>query len=101
MSVIDELGLTPAQLDCARVVHELIEMKGYAPSYDEIAAEMDLRSRSRVHFLVSHLRDRGWLTLAPAHARSIRMLRTPPPVAECTVEITPEGLEAAARLNER
>jgi len=81
---MDELGLTPAQLDCARVIHELAVLKGHAPSYAEIMAEMDLASRGRVAYLVYALRDRGWLTMAP------------PPLDERPFEITPDGEKEAA-----
>ena len=34
---------------------------GYAPSYDQIAEAMGIRSKSGVHRVVTCLVDRGWL----------------------------------------
>lgn len=89
------LGLTPAQLAAARVIHELTEAGGgVGPSYREIAAELDLASTGSAHRLVTALRDRGWLTSREGSARSIRLLRVPPPCEETEVAVTEAGRSA-------
>lgn len=47
---------------------------GYAPSYDQIAEAMGIRSKSGVHRVVTCLVDRGWLVREPHKARSVRVV---------------------------
>ena len=112
-------GLTPSQADCARVIAALTSFEGKSPSYDEIAAELCLSGRPRVHWLVHQLIDRGWIEerhteqavrdwlavyprwMGPIRnaRRGLRLTRSPPPFNGDPIAITEAGqeyLEAAA-----
>ena len=71
-------SVTPKQLECARFIHGFIEMRGFSPSYENIAAALGLKSKSGVNRLVLALEGRGWLTRMPYQARTMRMLVVPP-----------------------
>ena len=89
-------GLTRGQLDCLRIVKELMDAAaGVAPSLSEIREEMDLRSRSGVCRYLDALRDRGYIRRLPHMARAIEILRDPPPFEEFEVELTTVGVKAA------
>lgn len=86
--------LTPMQRLCALAIAELTEADGRAPTYAEIAAELDTNP-GNVHALVAGLAERGWLTFRRYQPRSIRLLRVPEPLPEFDVEVTPAGRMAA------
>lgn len=93
-------GLTPAQADCARVIAALTDFLGNSPIYDEIAAELGLANKSRVHFLVQQLKERGWIELRYSKrrplfdsGRALRLIRSPPPFDYGAIEITKAGQE--------
>lgn len=89
--------LTPTQLDCARIIHELTEAAGYAPSYEEIGFELGIRHKSGVHRLVLELEKHRWLTRVPHAFRSIKLLAVPPPAHyPAAIEITARGHAALA-----
>ena len=76
---VSAASVTPAQLACARFIHELIKEHGFGPDYDSICVGLGLKSKSGIHRLILRLEERGWLTRIPYRARSIRMLVVPPP----------------------
>lgn len=86
-------GLTRGQLYCLHVIEELIAANGYSPTLDEIRVEMDLHSKSGPHRLVAALEERGWIRRLPHRARSIAILRDPPPLP--ALGIAGEPSEAA------
>ena len=92
-------GLTPKQLAVARAIAELTDLFGHAPTFVEIAAELEM-TPSRVHALVERLIERGWVgRYKRRSARGLRLLHTPPPVAEFDFILTDEArdyLEARA-----
>ena len=47
-----------------------IKMKGFPPSYMDIATGLKLRSKSNIHRLVHDLKDKGLLQVKPHMVRS-------------------------------
>lgn len=45
---------------------------GFAPSYDQIAEAMGIKSKSGVHRVITCLVQRGWVIREPHKARSVR-----------------------------
>ncbi|KKL11187.1 hypothetical protein LCGC14_2548310 [marine sediment metagenome] len=92
-------GLTPAQADCARVIHALTDFEGKSPSYDEISDEMCIYSKGRVWILVQALIERGWIAptgfrppfAAPRAPRALHLTRSPPPFNGNPIAITEAG----------
>lgn len=76
-AIKERIPLTPAQLDCARVIHELTEANGYPPTYREIAHEMDYASAAQAYRTVGELAKRGWVEMRRGVARSIALTAAP------------------------
>lgn len=66
-------NLTPKMLAVAKYVGTYVKANGFAPSYDEIASALGLKSRSSVGQHVQNLLERGVLTNLPRKARSLRL----------------------------
>jgi len=47
---------------------------GFAPSYDQIAEAMGIKSKSGVHRVITCLVERGWVVREPHKARSVRVV---------------------------
>jgi repressor LexA len=54
-----------------------IKADGVAPTYDDMARAMGLKSKSGIHRLIHALIERGFVRTLPAHARAIEVLRLP------------------------
>ena len=70
-------NLTPKQLEALKFLVKYINANWVAPTYDEIALHLGLKSKAGVHRLVLSLAERGWIKRTPGHARSITVLRDP------------------------
>jgi repressor LexA len=66
-------GLTPRQTLVLEFIHAYIKLKGYPPSYSNIAQGMKLKSRSNVHRIVHKLRQEGYLRVQPHKFRSVKV----------------------------
>lgn len=49
-----------------------IKMKGFPPSYMDIATGLNLRSKSNIHRLVHELKNKGLLQIKPHMVRSLK-----------------------------
>lgn len=68
-------GLTRAQADLLGFIETYIAETGLSPTFGEMAAAMDLRSKSSVHQLLNALEERGCITRLVNRAQSITVLR--------------------------
>lgn len=68
------MGLTPRQSDCLGVIQKALGERGIAPSFDEIAASMHLKSKSGVDRLLRGLEERGVIRRLPYRARGIELV---------------------------
>ena len=75
------LSITAAQAKLLALIEAEIAAGRPVPSYDEMAASMDLKSRSGIHRLVTGLEERGRIVRLPNRARSIALLPEPAPPA--------------------
>lgn len=57
-------------------IQTFIKMKGFAPSYAEIAQGLGMRSKSNIHRLVHTLREKGLLQVKPHMIRSLKVIDT-------------------------
>ena len=69
--------LTKKQLDLLKFIHRRIRTGGVPPSYDEMRAAVDLRSKSGIHRLVTALEERGFIHRLANRARAIEILKLP------------------------
>jgi SOS-response transcriptional repressor LexA len=74
--------LTDRQLQCMRLIQDYTDASGgSAPTVAQLAAALDLKSKSGAHRLISGLVERGYIERGFARSRSLRILhRLPPPV---------------------
>lgn len=67
------IGLTPRERDCLDAIKRLTR-DGVPPTFEELKADMGVRSKSNIHRLVHGLRKRGAIAMRSETARSIRVL---------------------------
>jgi repressor LexA len=65
--------MTPKQKLVLDFIELYIKMKGYAPSYLNIAQGLGMRSKSNIHRLVHELRAEGHINIKPHLVRSIKL----------------------------
>jgi repressor LexA len=88
------IGLTPNQADSMRVIQELMDQSGVCPSYQELADELDLRSKGAIHRLITTLVDRGYLRRHSRQSRALEILRRVPlPTVEPTFVLSADLAE--------
>jgi len=66
--------VTPRQQKVLEFVQAYITVKGYAPSYNNIAQGLGLKSRSNIHRIVHDLRIAGFLKIDPHKFRSLKVV---------------------------
>lgn len=65
--------MTPKQKLVLDFIKTYMEMKGFAPSYANIASGLNLKSKSNIHRLVHELKKQGHLDIKPHLVRSINL----------------------------
>jgi len=63
--------VTPKQKLVLDFINMYIKMKGFPPSYMNIAEGLGLKSKSNIHRLVHELRSKGLLKVKPHVVRSL------------------------------
>lgn len=71
------ISLTRKQHETLTFVSERIRESGIAPSFDEIAVAVDLKSKSGIFRLLTALEDRGYIRRNHKCARAIEILALP------------------------
>ncbi len=66
--------MTPKQKLVLDFIKTYIEIKGFAPSYANIAVGIGLKSKSNIHRLVHDLKDKGLLQIKPHMVRSLKVI---------------------------
>ena len=66
-------GLTPRQADALAFIRAHIKAHGYPPSYQEIADQLGISSKSGVSRLLTGLAYRGHIDMLYGRARSIAL----------------------------
>ena len=74
--------LTKKQYDLLLFIHKRVQKDGVSPSFDEMKAALDLRSKSGIHRLITALEERGFIRRLAHRARAIEILRLPDNVAD-------------------
>ena len=72
------MSLTPRQKDCLEfLIRYVRESGGVSPSYDEIADDLGVSSKSAVHRLVKALEERRFVVRLSCRSRAITVLKNP------------------------
>ena len=69
--------LTHKQRELLMFIHERLRETGVPPSFDEMKAALDLRSKSGIHRLITALEERGFLKRLPHRARALEVMKLP------------------------
>ena len=66
-------GITKRQLLVFEFIKTYIEMKKHAPSMQDIASGLGMKSRSNIHRIIHSLCEQGKLSINPNKARTIEV----------------------------
>ncbi|MDE0345360.1 MAG: transcriptional repressor LexA [Boseongicola sp.] len=69
--------LTRKQLELLRFIRDRIKAEGVPPSFEEMKEELDLKSKSGVHRLITALEERGFIHRMPHRARALEIVKLP------------------------
>ena len=69
--------LTRKQYDLLIYIQGYLDQKGLPPSFDEMRAALNLKSKSGIHRLVGALEERGFIRRLPHRARAVEIVRLP------------------------
>ena len=63
--------MTERQADVLKFIKDFIKIRGFSPSYTDIAVGLGMKSKSNIHRLVHNLREQGLIKMKPYVVRSI------------------------------
>lgn len=63
--------MTERQMEVLRYIEDFIKVKGFSPSYVDIATGLNLKSKTNIHRLVHRLKEMGFLKVEPHKFRSV------------------------------
>ena len=66
--------MTERQMEALQYIEDFIAVKGFSPSYGDIATGLNLKSKANSHRIVHRLKDMGFLKLDPHKVRSVETL---------------------------
>lgn len=87
------LPMTLAQAWVFRVIDEILETWGIAPTLREIQEELQYRSATPVKVHIDNLIAKGWLARDPGYSRNLRVLHRLAELEEPKIWMTASGLE--------
>ena len=89
--------LTRKQHELLMFINQHLEETGFSPSFDEMKAALDLKSKSGIHRLITALEERGFLRRRAHRARALEVVRLPgsavPPRLEISEEVAPNVVQ--------
>lgn len=88
--------LTKKQLQLLEFIHKRLQADGVPPSFDEMKAALDLRSKSGIHRLITALEERGFIRRLAHRARAIEIIRLPDSISGEPSGFTPRVIEGGA-----
>jgi len=66
--------MTPRQQLVLEFIQTYIKMKGFAPSMQDVATGLGMKSRSNIHRIIHDLRRLGHLRLNPHKVRTVKVV---------------------------
>jgi repressor LexA len=89
--------LTRKQHELLMFINHHLEETGFSPSFDEMKAALDLKSKSGIHRLITALEERGFLRRRAHRARALEIMRLPgsavPPRTDVAEEVAPNVVQ--------
>lgn len=74
--------LTSKQKELLIFINARVKETGVPPSFDEMKAALDLRSKSGIHRLITALEERGFIRRLPHRARALEIIKLPDALIE-------------------
>lgn len=68
------MTMTPKQKLVLDFIQTYVKIKGFAPSYADIAQGLNLKSKSNIHRLVHELKKEGLVSIKPHLIRSMTLV---------------------------
>ena len=69
--------LTKKQSELLMFINERLKESGVSPSFDEMKEALNLRSKARIHRLITALEERGFIKRLPHRARALDVVKLP------------------------
>ena len=69
--------LTRKQYDLLLFLHARLQETGISPSFEEMKAALNLKSKSGIHRLITGLEERGFIRRLPHRARALEVVKLP------------------------
>jgi repressor LexA len=69
--------LTKKQYELITFIDYKLRESGVSPSFDEMRAALDLKSKSGIHRLITGLEERGFIRRLPHRARALEIIKLP------------------------
>jgi repressor LexA len=69
--------LTRKQYELLIFIDQRLRASGVSPSFDEMKAALDLKSKSGIHRLITGLEERGFIRRLPHRARALEVVKLP------------------------
>ena len=69
--------LTQRQRQLLQFIEQFMQAHGVPPSFEEMRAALNLRSKSGIHRLISGLEERGYIRRLAYRARALEVVRSP------------------------
>ena len=88
--------LTRKQHELLMFINGHLKTTGFSPSFEEMKAALDLKSKSGIHRLISALEERGFLARRRHRARALEVIRLPGDPAWTEAETVEPPRPAAA-----
>lgn len=89
--------LTKKQRDLLMFINDYIQNTGLSPSFEEMKAGLDLKSKSGIHRLINALVERGFLARLPNKARALEVRKLPENVPQPSNSNRPSVVKAKSR----
>ena len=96
--------LTSKQKDLLLYIHKCVQETGVPPSFDEMKAALDLRSKSGIHRLITALEERGSVRRLPHRARALEIIKLPQALTDAGMKrsgFTPNVIEGGGGRSSR
>ena len=74
--------LTSKQKELLIFINARVKETGVPPSFDEMKAALELRSKSGIHRLITALEERGFIRRLPHRARALEIIKLPDALSE-------------------
>ncbi|MFV0295710.1 MAG: transcriptional repressor LexA [Hyphomicrobiaceae bacterium] len=83
--------LTAKQKELLLYINKCVQETGVPPSFDEMKAALELRSKSGIHRLITALEERGFVRRLPHRARALEIIKLPDALAGNDKPSAPSG----------